>query len=590
MPVRIFDQLTPSAGVVIAEIACGHDGKIEQLKQLIGIAARAGADFVKFQIFSTQERAIVGKPEWDIFSKLELSGEAWQEAVNEARRLGLGIFADVYGAKSLDLADRLGVDGFKIHSEDLLNSYFIADVVARGKLVIIGVGAAHRIEIVNLLKFLESKKLLNNIVLMTGVQTFPTPLEAHSLTEVSDLVAKYATSGHVKIGFSDHLAGDLPDAKVLPLMALANGAHLIEKHFTLNRQLKWTDYQSALGEADFIDFVKSVKRLATVLKPIKPFNEWEDKYRKMFKKTPCANKDLSKGHVMQAEDIVYRKDTQQAVPLASLDIVGQPLGEDLKVNGVLRVKQLKPRVGIVIVARCTSNRLPNKAILPIAGRESIAVLIDRMKRVKHADSLVLATSTDRTDDVLVEIAKREGILSYRGSLDNVAERFYQAAKSDHITQIVRVTGDAIMCDEIMLDKIIEHHLEHCCDVTFMKNMPYGTAKEIFSLRTIETILNTVYVPSNTEYLEWFLENTRYFNVGYVDSGYQYDPSLRITLDFEEDLKFFNEVYNYFISQGKKDFTLTEALAWLSKNPQISLINKHKTPKFTSSDLNVSLKI
>ena len=130
-------------------------------------------------------------------------------------------------------------------------------------------------------------------------------------------------------------------------------------------------------------------------------------------------------------------------------------------------------MGAIIVARCSSSRLPNKAILKIQGRETIALLIERIKRCRNVDCVVVATSTDSSDDILEEIAKREGVLAFRGSLEDLSLRFYEAAQHYGINQIVRITGDDVLRDEVMIDKAVEDHLYRSCDVTFTQNMPYG---------------------------------------------------------------------------------------------------------------------
>jgi len=583
-----FEQLIPENGHVIGEIACGHEGDIHKLEQLIDCVAESGTKLIKLQIFYLEERALEGENAWDIFRKLTLNEKQWQQAVEYARSKQLMIIADVYGEKSLSLAKKLSVDGFKIHSEDLLNSYFIAQVAEEGQLLFISVGGAHRSEIYNLLNFLNKKELIRQIVLMTGIQTFPTPLGAHSLEEVSDLINKYSQYG-VKVGFSDHISGDQEEAHIIPLMALAKGACVIEKHVTINRKDKWTDYHSSLSKKDFNKFVKYVKRLSSLLGPIGPMNEDEKKYRKMFKKSPVFSKDFTKGYTLKPYDIEFKKNTLHAIPIASSSLEGKQLKQDIKKGELCNINKFKNKVGGIIVARCTSNRLPNKALLKIQGRETIALVIDRMKRCQNLDCLILATSLDSSDDPLVDIAEREGILSFRGSLENVALRFYETSKHYRLTQFARITGDALLCDEVMLDKAIESHLQNGSDVTFMKNMPFGTNKEVINTQTIKTILDKVIIPSNTEYLEYFLENDRYFSVNYVASDYEFTPNYRITLDFEEDFQFFEHIYTHF-NKIKPVFTLKDALAWLKENPAVANINMHKQQKFEAKDINVTLNI
>lgn len=243
----------------------------------------------------------------------------------------------------------------------------------------------------------------------------------------------------------------------------------------------------------------------------------------------------------------------------------------------------------IIVARCSSSRLSNKAITKILGRETIALLIERIQRCRNLDEIVLATTPDPSDDVLIEIARREGILSFRGSLENVALRMVEAAKYCKADTIVRITGDDILRDERMIDRAVGVHLEGASDVTFMKNMPYGTSSEVFSFRTLETIVQRANVPENTEYLTWYLENERYFRSNVVDSGYQFDEKLRMTLDYEEDLHFFQLIFeNFYVT--KPHFTMPEVLRWLGAHPEIVAVNQSRTAKFTSRDLDVTLNI
>lgn len=583
-----YEEFIPENGCIIAETACGHEGDIARLKQLIDCVAESGARIIKFQIFSLEERAVKGEKAWDIFSRLELSEEQWYQVVRYAREKELIIVSDIFGEYSFNLARKLGVDGYKIHSEDLLNSYFIAKVAEEGKPLFVGVGGAHRIEIYNLLNFLRSKELLSKVVLMTGIQTFPTLLESHSVEEVGDLITKYSSYG-IKVGFSDHISGDQEEAHYVPLMALAKGACIIEKHVTVNRDDKWIDYQSALSKGDFKRFTRCVRTLSPLLKKVGPFSTDERKYRKMFKKSPVIREAFRKGHVLKEEDIEFKKNTSTAIPLASMNIIGKKLIHGIEKGELCRLAHLENKVGGIIVARCTSSRLPNKAIRKIQGRETITLVIDRMKRCKHLDCLILATSVDPFDDILARIAEREGIFVFRGSLDNVSSRFYEAAKHYELDHFVRITGDAILCDEVMVDVAVESHLRNCCDVTFIENMPFGTNKEVISLNAIKTILDTALVPLNTEYLEYYLENERYFSANYVQSNYKFDPRLRITLDYEEDFAFFERVYGHF-NQVNPRFTLKDALAWLQENPEVSKINMHKTQKFSSKDLNMLLNI
>jgi len=310
----------------------------------------------------------------------------------------------------------------------------------------------------------------------------------------------------------------------------------------------------------------------------------------MFKKSPAFSDNFKKGHILINEDIIYVKDVENSIPIASHSLIGKKISRSVNKNQLIKLNTLSPKIGAVIVARCDSSRLPNKALIKINGRESIALVIDRIKRCNEVDQIILATTNEKADDQLVSIAEREGIDFYRGPTENVALRYSETVDAFNLDHFVRITGDAILCDEVMIDKAIISHLRSSCDVTFMKKMPFGTAKEIVSSDTIKTILETATSLNNTEYLEYYLENDRNFNINYVDSEYVFNPKLRITLDYEEDLQFFSEIYKHFGKTNLK-FTLLEAIEWLNQNENIVLINSHKiqkTPKNLNLDVNLNI--
>ena len=582
-----FENLSNYNPSIIAETACGHDGNYKKLTRLIDIAKKSGATAIKFQIYKLNERANKNTKEEKIFKSLLLSNKEWFEAVKLAHKKKLFVFADIFGLESFKLAEKIKVDGYKIHSEDTLNFKFIEKVVKSNKVILIGVGGSHRIEIKSLLNYLKEKKIIKKIILMTGIQTFPTPLKAHSISEVQDLIKKYSKYG-IKVGFSDHNKGGTEESFILPVMALSAGASVIEKHFTTDRKFKQTDYHSSLNKYELKKFINSVSKYKQILNPVRGFNKWEKSYRNMFKKSPVVSKSKIKGEKIKPSEIVYLKNSKNLQSLNINQICNKKIINDVASGAPLSLQDIYQRVGIIIVARNSSNRFPKKALGKICGRESIACLIDRMKRVKNADEIILATSISKSDDTLVKIAKREKIKCFRGSLKNVASRYYDAAKKFNLDHVVRITGDAILCDEYMLEKAIDTQITKGTDVIFMKNMPYGTAKEVFSLRAIEAITKYSAKPENTEYLEWFLENSRNFKIDYIRSNYKFDKKIRLTLDFKEDLLQLNHIFKAF--KSKKEFSLKDVLNYLKKNKKVVNINCHLKPKFNRNEINTELFI
>ena len=151
---------------------------------------------------------------------------------------------------------------------------------------------------------------------MTGVQTFPTPFIAHSISEVKDLIDKYSKYG-IKVGFSDHIKGGTEESFILPIMALSAGASAIEKHFTTDRKFKQTDYHSSLNKDELKKFIISISKYKQILNPVRDFNKWEKSYRNMFKKSPVVSKNKIKGEKIKPSEIIYLKNSSN---LQSLNI------------------------------------------------------------------------------------------------------------------------------------------------------------------------------------------------------------------------------------------------------------------------------
>ena len=574
---------------LVVETACGHNGNVKLLKNLINIAKNCGAKTIKFQIFQINERAIPGTKEWTIFSKLELKDKDWKNAINHARKNKLNVIADVYGEKSFNLASKLKVDGFKIHSEDFFNSFFITKVLETKKPVLISTGGTHRSELFDLISWLYKRKILHsNVYLVPGIQVFPTPVEAHDVNEITDLKNKYSKFG-VKIGYADHISGDDKISELFPFAALGAGAEFVEKHFTDSRKLKRVDFHSALDSDQLKQFIINLRKLIPTFKSQNKFLTEEAKYRKMFKKIPIINSNKKKNSKIKSKDIDFIKNVKIQSNLSSGFLVKKVINKDLKKNHPLSLFDLKQKIGAIIVVRLNSARFQNKAIKKINGVNSISLLIRRLKKIKELNKIILATSTNKTDDVLEKIAATESIKCFRGSLNNVANRYYMAAKKFKLDQIVRVTGDAILCDEIMISKAIQSQLKHNSDVTFIKNMPYGTAKEVMNLKTIKTISHRSKVSNNTEYLEWYLENSRNFKVKYIKSPYKFDNSTRLTLDYKEDLVLFDKIFRYF-NDKNANFTLKSVIKLLNKRRKLIKINSFLTPKYKKTEINTELNI
>ena len=305
---------------LILETACGHDGKEKNLKILTDIAIHSNAKIIKYQIFNLDERSNENSYERKIFEKLVLEEKSWERIIKYSKRNKLITLADVYGEYSLGIAQNNGVHGFKIHSEDFFNSYFIEKVINIGKPVLINLGGTFKSEVFNLLDYLKRKKKLSKkIFLMHGVQTFPTPIEGHSLFEFKQLIENYKYLD-VNFGYSDHLSQNHPMNFYISIIAYTLGASLIEKHFTDNLKFKRTDYQSALDKKNLLKFLNIFNQSIKLQKRNLSHFKYENIYRKMFKKTCVLKNDVSKNQIIKFKDLSFQKNNTTNSHFFSIEI------------------------------------------------------------------------------------------------------------------------------------------------------------------------------------------------------------------------------------------------------------------------------
>ena len=583
---------------VIAEIACGHEGNLNKFKKLIIGVKNSNCKIIKSQIFIPIERSNKTHSEWKIFNKLSLTETNWIKIVKFAKKNGLVFIADIFGKESLNIALKAKVDGFKIHSENILNFKFIERVAKVGKMLLLGIGGIYRSDLILLLSFLKKKNLTKNIILMPGIQTFPTSFNSHSIWEIQDLVKKYSIRFNIRVGCADHIAGNKSEAKEFPLLALTAGASIIEKHFTLDRKLKWEDYESALDLNNFKKFIFKVKKYSHVLNEVRNMSKDEISYKKKFTKIAVAKQNLQQNIILKPKHITFTKVDNTTSSFSDYKFINKQISKKILKGQIINSTMFKQKVGAIIVVRNSSKRFPGKALAEILGKKTIEHLIGRIKKCKNINQIILATTKRKNDVIFKKIAKKNNIKFFTGDELNVSKRFLDAALKFKLDHIVRITGDDILRDEIMIDKAIISHLKNSSDVTITTNMPYGTQTEIFTLNTIKLIMDNAVHPENTEYLEWYLQNTKYFNVNFIKSNYIFNKKLRLTLDYKEDFIFFKKIFIHFKNQ--KNFTIPMVLKFLEKNNKLLNINSLKKTKFTtyidnrgltnSNEINTNLKI
>ena len=238
------------------------------------------------------------------------------------------------------------------------------------------------------------------------------------------------------------------------------------------------------------------------------------------------------------------------------------------------------KTAIFIPVRTGSIRLPRKALLKIKGKTVIEHLIERVKLAKLPDIIVLCTTTNPNDTVLVHIAQKNGIAYFRGSEKDILDRHLNAALKYNVDFIVNVDGDDILCDPEYMDKTVELFTKTHADFIKCEGLPLGASPigiKVDALKRICQIKDTEV--TETGWGSYFTE-TGLFKVEYLDvkDDELRHPEIRMTLDYPEDYEFFKAVFNELYSPGKV-FTLKEILTLLKRKPHIMEINKHLQERY-----------
>jgi spore coat polysaccharide biosynthesis protein SpsF len=223
----------------------------------------------------------------------------------------------------------------------------------------------------------------------------------------------------------------------------------------------------------------------------------------------------------------------------------------------------------VLQARFSSSRLPGKVLKPILGKPMLALQVERIKRVKLIDKLIIATSDGAEDDKISELCEEINTECFRGSLDDVLDRFYQAVRLSNPEHIVRLTGDCPLCDPILIDTLIDFHLagnyDYSCN-TLRPTYPDGLDIEVCRFSCLATAYQEAFLPSHREHVTQFMHRQpERFKIG----DYQSDvdrSDLRWTVDEQLDFELVTKIYESLYPQHP-DFTTQDILNWLEANPE-----------------------
>lgn len=226
-----------------------------------------------------------------------------------------------------------------------------------------------------------------------------------------------------------------------------------------------------------------------------------------------------------------------------------------------------------IEARMTSSRLPGKVLLPLGGKSALEIMIERVKKAKKIDTIIVATTTNKEDDPIVELCKKLGVICFRGSEENVFSRVLAAHKKYQSDVIVELTGDCPLIDPKLIDEALETYLDNqydyvsnCIEFTY----PLGMAVEVFSFDALENMSQTPLSKEDMEHVSIrFYNDASYKSFNVKAPSNTHLPNLSVTLDTKADYQMISTVYNHF---GHNEFDLEDIVSFVKENPKLLNIN------------------
>jgi spore coat polysaccharide biosynthesis protein SpsF len=250
----------------------------------------------------------------------------------------------------------------------------------------------------------------------------------------------------------------------------------------------------------------------------------------------------------------------------------------------------RPRVVAVVSARMASSRYPGKALVPLAGRPLLAVLLERVASSRGVDDVVLATSNNRENDVLARLAAEGGFGVFRGDEDDVLRRHVECAHALGAAHVVRVTGDNPLTDIETLEHLVALHLGGGADYTYVPGdaLLMGILPEVVSAAALERSWHRGEERHRSELVTLYIkEHPDEFRIrtSELPEGL-YRPQYRLTVDEAEDVALMQGLFERLAAPGKI-VTTREAIVVLDREPELARINahlRHKTANLRSVEL------
>jgi len=315
--------------LIIAEAGINHNGDIELAKKLIDVATDAGADLVKFQTFSADRLVTQSafKAEYqalatdkiesqhEMLRKLELTESMHHELINHCAKREIGFFSTGFDIESINFLASLGQELFKIPSGEITNLPFLQHIGGLGKKVLLSTGMSNMHEVAAALNALElAGTHKNRITVLHCTSSYPAEISDVNLRAMLSIQDEFG----VEVGYSDHTLGI-----EVAIAAVALGAKVIEKHFTLDRNMTGPDHKASLEPDELIRMVAGIRSIEKALGDgNKVITQNEIQNRDVARKSIVASRDIQAGEVFTENNLTAKRPGTGISPMKWDEVIG----------------------------------------------------------------------------------------------------------------------------------------------------------------------------------------------------------------------------------------------------------------------------
>lgn len=330
--------------LIIAEAGVNHNGDLESAKKLVDIAADSGADIVKFQTFFAEHLVTASakkakyqvqiqnsnESQYEMLRRLELTPEMHKELIAHCNLSGIEFLSTAFDIKSFEFLEGLGMKRIKIPSGEITNLPYLRHVGRLGKPTILSTGMSTLGEIVSAVEVLEEAGTpRTNITILHCTSEYPTAMRDVNLNAMTGMQSVTGLS----IGYSDHTMGI-----EVAIAAVALGANVIEKHFTLDRNLPGPDHKASLEPDELRAMTKAIRNIEVAFgSSEKTPTAGELENREVVRKSLVALRDIATGELFSEENIGCKRPGTGISPMLWDDVIGQLAQRDFDKDGMIEL-------------------------------------------------------------------------------------------------------------------------------------------------------------------------------------------------------------------------------------------------------------